>query len=60
LYAYDLEGNVLLNPAFPMREGTNVTGQKDAKGKLFHNEIVKTAETRDRDGSNMFPKPGPT
>ena len=32
LYAYDLKGNVLLNPAFPKREGTNVSGQKDAKG----------------------------
>src|SRR5262245_8529859 len=48
LYAYDLKGNVLLNPAFPMREGTNVSGQKDAKGKLFHNEIIKTAETKGR------------
>ena len=61
LYAYDLKGNVLLNPAFPKREGTNVTGQKDAKGKLFHNEIIKTAETK---GSGwvdyMFPKPGQT
>lgn len=61
LYAYDLKGNVLLNPAFPMREGTNVTGQKDARGKLFHDEIIKTAETK---GSGwvdyMFPKPGQT
>ncbi|MBR0827083.1 cache domain-containing protein [Bradyrhizobium manausense] len=61
LFAYDLKGNVLLNPAFPMREGTNVSGQKDAKGKLFHNEIIKTAETK---GSGwvdyMFPKPGQT
>ncbi len=61
LYAYDLKGNVLLNPAFPAREGTKVTGQKDAKGKLFHNEIIKTAETK---GSGwvdyMFPKPGQT
>jgi cytochrome c len=61
LYAYDLKGNVLLNPAFPKREGTNVTGQNDAKGKLFHNEIIKTAETK---GSGwvdyMFPKPGQT
>jgi cytochrome c len=61
LYAYDLKGNVLLNPAFPMREGTNVTDQKDSKGKLFHNEIIKTAETK---GSGwvdyMFPKPGQT
>jgi len=61
LFAYDLKGNVLLNPAFPQREGSNVTGQKDAKGKLFHNEIIKTAETK---GSGwvdyMFPKPGQT
>jgi cytochrome c len=61
LFAYDLEGNVLLNPAFPAREGTNVTGQKDAKGKLFHNEIIMTAKTK---GSGwvdyMFPKPGQT
>jgi signal transduction histidine kinase len=61
LFAYDLKGNVLLNPAFPAREGTNVTGQKDAKGKLFHNEIIRTAEEK---GSGwvdyMFPRPGQT
>jgi len=61
LYAYDLKGNVLLNPAFPQREGTNVMGQKDAKGKLFHDEIIRTAEAK---GSGwvdyMFPKPGQT
>jgi cytochrome c len=61
LFVYDLNANVLLNPAFPKREGTNVSGQKDAEGKLFHNEIIKTAETK---GSGwvdyMFPKPGQT
>jgi len=61
LFVYDLKANVLLNPAFPQREGTNVTGQKDAKGKLFHNEIIQVAETK---GSGwvdyMFPKPGQT
>jgi signal transduction histidine kinase len=59
LFAYDLKGNVLLNPAFPAREGTNVRGQKDARGKLFHDEIIRTAELK---GSGwvdyMFPKPG--
>lgn len=59
LFAYDLKANVLLNPAFPQREGTNVTGQKDAKGKLLHHEIIQVAETK---GSGwvdyMFPKPG--
>ena len=61
LFAYDLKGNVLLNPAFPAREGTNVSGQKDANGKLFHDAIIQTAETK---GSGwvdyMFPKPGQT
>ena len=61
LFVYDLKANVLLNPAFPQREGTNVTGQKDAKGKLLHQEIIRVAET---DGSGwvdyMFPKPGQT
>jgi cytochrome c len=61
LFVYDLKSNVLLNPAFPTREGTNTTGQKDAKGKLFHHEFIQVAETK---GSGwvdyMFPKPGQT
>ena len=61
LFVYDLKANVLLNPAFPQREGTNVAGQKDARGKLFHNAIIQVAETK---GSGwvdyMFPKPGQT
>ena len=61
LFAYDMKSNVLLNPAFPQREGTNVAGQKDAKGKLLHQAIIDTAETK---GSGWvdywFPKPGQT
>ena len=61
LFVYDLKGNVLLNPAFPAREGTNVRGQKDSNGKLFHDAIIRTAESK---GSGwvdyMFPKPGQT
>ena len=61
LFAYDLKGNVLLNPAFPAREGTNVTGQKDASGKAFHDAMIRTAQTQ---GSGWvdysFPKPGQT
>lgn len=59
LFAYDMKANVLLNPAFPQREGTNVTGGKDAKGKLFHQAIIETAKSK---GSGWvdywFPKPG--
>jgi methyl-accepting chemotaxis protein len=61
LFVYDLKSNVLFNPAFPAREGTNTTGQKDANGKLFHHEMITMAETK---GSGwvdyMFPKPGQT
>jgi len=59
LFVYDLKSNVLLNAAFPAREGTNTTGQKDANGKLFHHEFIQVAESK---GSGwveyMFPKPG--
>lgn len=35
LFAYDDHLNVLLNPAFPKREGTNPHGERDANGKCF-------------------------
>ncbi len=61
LFSYDGKGNVLLNPAFPKREGTNVSGQTDAKGKKFHDLMLETARTK---GSGwvdyMFPRPGQT
>jgi cytochrome c len=61
LYAYDLKGNVLLNAAFPQREGTNIAGQKDAKGKPFQDEILQIAATEGSGWvSYMFPKPGQT
>ncbi|WP_235007824.1 cache domain-containing protein [Caballeronia humi] len=59
LFVYDMNSKVLLNPAFPAREGTMVTGQKDANGKLFHDALIETAADK---GSGwvdyMFPKPG--
>jgi len=61
LFVYDQKLNVLLNPAFPKREGTNPHGEKDANGKAFHDEFLKVVQTR---GSGwvdyMFPKPGQT
>ncbi|HET6981650.1 MAG TPA: cache domain-containing protein [Myxococcaceae bacterium] len=61
LFSYDAKANVLLNPAFPKREGTNVSGQTDATGKKFHDLMLETARTK---GSGwvdyMFPKPGQT
>jgi cytochrome c len=56
-----LDSNVLLNAAFPAREGTNTTGQKDATGKLFHEEFIKVARSKGAGWVDyMFPKPGQT
>src|SRR5215468_11498375 len=61
LFAYDQKLNVLLNPAFPKREGTNVHGQTDANGKPMHDEFLRVVRAK---GSGwvdyVFPKPGET
>ncbi|WP_407158289.1 cache domain-containing protein [Bradyrhizobium sp. STM 3557] len=61
LFAYDDHLNVLLNPAFPKREGTNPHGEKDARGKMFHDEFLKKVQTSQAGWVDyMFPKPGQT
>jgi cytochrome c len=61
LFAYDDHLNVLLTPAFPNREGTNPHGEKDANGKMFHDEFLKTVQTKGAGWVDyMFPKPGQT
>jgi len=61
LFAYDMKLNVLLNPAFPQREGTNAHGEKDANGVFFHDEFVKMVQAKGSGWvSYMFPKPGQT
>jgi hypothetical protein len=51
VFVYDLKGTALLNPAFPQPEGTNVAGQKDAKGSLFKTKSLRSLQPRDRAGS---------
>jgi len=46
LFVYDNNMNVLLNPAFPQREGTNVHDDKDVNGKLFHDEFMKVIHSK--------------
>jgi len=46
IFAYAPDGTVLLNPAFPAREGRAYHGEKDKKGKAFHDEILKVAQTK--------------
>ena len=61
LFAYDDHLNVLLNPAFPKREGTNMHGEKDANGKMMHDEFLKVVQTKGAGWVDyMFPKPGQT
>jgi len=51
---------VLLNPAFPKREGTNVADDKDANGKPFQDGILKTAPNGSGWLNYVLPKPGQT
>jgi cytochrome c len=61
LFAYDMNLNVLLVAAFPQNEGKNQTGKTDANGKLYHDEFVKTVQSKGAGWVNyMFPKPGQT
>lgn len=55
LFAYDQNLNVLLNPAFPKREGTNPRGEKDVNGKAFHDEFLSMVRAN---GITCSPNPG--
>jgi cytochrome c len=59
LFVMDLGGRVLLNVEFPRREGTNRLKERDADGKLFHEDFIDVVRS---DGSGwvdyMFPRPG--
>lgn len=61
LFAYDQDLNVLLNPAFPAREGTNVHGQTDANGKPMHDDFMQVVRAKGAGWVDyVFPKPGET
>ena len=61
VFVYDQHLNVLLNPAFPQREGTNPHGEKDANGKAFHDEFLRVVQTKGAGWVDyLFPKPGQT
>lgn len=61
LFAYDQDLNVLLNPAFPHREGTNPSGQHDANGKDFHDEFLRVVQSQGAGWVDyLFPVPGET
>ena len=61
VFAYAPDGTVLLNPAFPAREGKSYHGEKDRKGKAFHDELMKVARTKGSGWVDYWlPKPGQT
>src|SRR5215470_6356110 len=61
IFAYAPDGTVVLNPAFPAREGRAYHGEKDKKGKAFHDEILKLAQTKGSGWVDYWlPKPGQT
>ena len=61
VFAYDANLTVLLNPAFPEREGQHMAGQKDKNGKLFHDELMKVAQSKGSGWVDYWlPKPGQT
>jgi len=61
IFAYSPEGTVLLNPAFPAREGHAYHGETDKKGKPFHDELMKMAQTNGSGWVDYWlPKPGQT
>ena len=61
IFAYDPNLNVLLNPAFPEREGKNMAGDKDKNGKAFHDEFLKLVKSKGTGWvDHWLPKPGQT
>ena len=61
VFAYSPDGTVILNPASPGREGRSYHGEKDKKGKAFHDELLKTAQTKGSGWVDYWlPKPGET
>ena len=61
VFAYAPDGTVILNPAFPAREGRSYHGEQDKKGKPFHDELMKTAQTKGSGWVDYWlPKPGQT
>ncbi|OYD15133.1 hypothetical protein CH333_06465 [candidate division WOR-3 bacterium JGI_Cruoil_03_44_89] len=59
VFIKDMEGNEILNPAFPDLEGQNLYGLQDSNGKYFIREELELLRTQDECWMEyMWPKPG--
>jgi cytochrome c len=61
LFLADMKGIALFNAGFPELEGTDVSGLKDANGKLINVELMKIAQSKGAGWVDyLWPKPGQT
>ena len=61
LFVADMKGIALFNAGFPELEGTDVSGLKDANGKLINMELKKVAQSKGAGWVDYaWPRPGQT
>ena len=61
LFLADMKGIALFNAGFPELEGTDLSGLKDANGKLINMELMKVVQSKGAGWVDyMWPKPGQT
>jgi len=59
IFVGDMKGIALVNAGFPKLEGTDVSANKDANGKLVTMELINTAQSKGAGWVEyMWPKPG--
>jgi signal transduction histidine kinase len=59
IFATDMNGIELVNPAFPNLEGRDLLDLKDTQGKYVNRELLKIIQTKGAGWSDyMWPKPG--
>jgi signal transduction histidine kinase len=59
LFAYSPDGTLLLDSAFPFREGRAFHGERDKNGKAYHDEFLMIALTKGSGWVDYWlPKPG--
>ena len=60
LFAYTMDGTLLVAPATPQQEGENRIDVKDPTGLLFVRDMISIAERGGGIGRLKFPRPGTT
>jgi signal transduction histidine kinase len=59
VFVIDMDGNEIVNPAFPNLEGRNLLDLKDTQGKYLVRDMIRVAQTSGTGWVEyMWPKPG--